>query len=67
MDFSETGDNMIMIFNNNVGCCHFALGKPTIAAWYFQKASQECDKKEYKDRRKLSRQELRQYASLESF
>jgi len=49
---SETGDNTAMIFNNNVGCCHFALGKPTIAAWYFQKASQECDKAEYKDRRK---------------
>lgn len=41
--FKETGDNLTVMYYNNVGCIHFYMGKPNLASFYFNKALQEHD------------------------
>lgn len=39
--FSECGENMVVYYNNNLGCMNVYLGKPSLAQMYFNKAFQE--------------------------
>lgn len=40
-DFSEVGESSTVIFYNNMGAIHHAMGKPNLACHYFQKALKE--------------------------
>lgn len=39
--FVETGENVPVLFYNNMGCIHFYMGRPNLGCLYFQKALQE--------------------------
>ncbi|XP_067127548.1 CCR4-NOT transcription complex subunit 10 [Centruroides vittatus] len=55
----ETGDNLTVMYYNNIGCIHFYMGKPHLASFYFNKALKEHDNAiaeltEEEEREKLS-------------
>lgn len=41
LKYNETGDSSTVLFYNNMGVIHHALGKPNMACHYFQKALKE--------------------------
>ncbi|GIZ01521.1 CCR4-NOT transcription complex subunit 10 [Caerostris extrusa] len=41
--FRDSGDCLPAIFYNNVGCIHFYMGKPSLGAFYTDKALKEFD------------------------
>lgn len=40
-DFTEAGECMPVMYNNNLGCIHFHLSKHHLGAFHFRKAFQE--------------------------
>ena len=46
-----SGNHLAAISSNNEGCCHFYLGRPVVASWYFQNAFKLYDEHQASNKR----------------